>query len=1006
MSGGTTALVWSVALAIAAPVQTTAPVEAPPIETPPIETPPIETPPVETPPVETPPVETPPVETPPVETPQMHTEGGVTTVVLANGLTVMLSENHERPQVFGAVVVKTGGKNDPSDNTGMAHYLEHMLFKGTQRIGTTDWAAEAPLQAELERLYERLGTAKGEAREAIAREIGRTVAKTYAHAVPNEIDQLLEQMGGTGVNAFTTYDETVYHNTFPASQIDAWLQVYAERFVDPVFRLFPTELEAVYEEKNIAIDTTGYELFRGFMRGAFPSHPYGHNDILGEVEHLKRPSLVAMKRYFDTYYVPSNMALVLSGDFDTAAVVPRVVAHFGAWKAGEAPPPTPGTVRPFGDDEKLAMRSSPIRVGAVAYRTVPESHPDFAALQIIRGLLSNEQRSGFIDRLSDDGKVLLAMHVPADFADHNVDVVAYVPRLLTQTFRGAEQLMRRQFDRIVEGDFTEARVASIREGLQVALALEWEDNESRALAMAHAFVARGGWAGDLEYRRRLGAIDRAEVMRVAGTLFGSSRLRLRSRMGIVRKTRLDKPKTPPVKPRPGAHSVRFAELSALPAADVKIDWVEPSTALVRFELAPGVTLVTSRNPVNDVDTLQLRFGVGTDALPELDLLALYLGRVGTERHPGKQFFEALAAISTTLVATAEPDRFILELQGPRKHRDAALALAAELIDAPKLEARPLRQVRREVWGYRRIERKDAVNVGRALRDAVLYGDSSPTRIATSPGQARRTTRRELARLWRSVTERAVEVGYVGEADGAQLAASLLAHLGHAGARTAAVDAVVYPRVLPSETKVFFVPRRDAVQTQIWIAVEGGATKPEEQASADAFAEYFGGSMAGLVFQEIREFRALAYSASARYPRDLAPTQDGHLLGYVGCQADKTFDVLEVLVGLVRQMPERPDRTASVRQSLLRSQESASPGFREVQESVREWQRQGYREDPRRALRPRYEALELAEIVKFWRDHVQGRPIAIMVVGDPRKVDRDRLAEYGEVVRVRESSLYR
>ena len=334
--------------------------------------------------------------------------------------------------------MRTGGKNDPADNTGMAHYLEHMLFKGTTQLGTTDWSAERPLQEEIEGLYERLGAAGKDERKQIAKRIGETVKQTYAYAVPNELDQLLEQIGGTGVNAFTTWDETVYHNTFPASQLDAWLKIYAHRFVDPVFRLFPTELEAVYEEKNIAIDTTGYELFRRMMKGVFPEHGYSQ-DILGEVEHLKRPSLKAMKRYFERYYVPQNMALVLSGDFDSGEALIAIEEHFGAWKAGPDPKAPAYKVEPFDPDERLSVRLSPVRVGAIAFRTVPERHPDYAALMVARRLLSNEQRSGFIDRISDDGNVLIAFYIPADFADHNVDGVAYVPRILTQTFRGRRE---------------------------------------------------------------------------------------------------------------------------------------------------------------------------------------------------------------------------------------------------------------------------------------------------------------------------------------------------------------------------------------------------------------------------------------------------------------------------------------------------------------------------------------------------------------------------------------
>ena len=519
--------------------------------------------------------------------------------VLGNGLTVMLSVNRERPEVFGAVVVRTGARNDPAGETGMAHYLEHMLFKGTRRLGTTDWAAEAPLQERLEELYERKRTAPAGEQAAIEREIAAVVKQTYAYAVPNELDQLLGELGGSGINAFTSYDETVYHNTFPASQIDAWLALYAERFQEPVFRLFPTELEAVYEEKNSAIDVTGYELYRGFMRGAFPGHPYGNNDILGEVADLKRPSLRAMRAYFERYYVPGNMALVLAGDLDPAQAWPRIEAEFGAWKPGADPSPPQFGIEPFASDQRVRARATPIRVGAIAYRTVPESHPDYAALLLARRLLTNEQRSGFIDRLSDEGKLLYAMYVPAELVDTNLDVVAYLPRLISQTFRGAERLVSEQFRRVRAGEFDDRSFLALKQGLLAAETARWEDNRERALAMAHAFVARGGWDGQLRYFQRLRAVTRDDVQRVAGEYFGERRLILRSRAGYPKKTRLHKPSYPAVTPS-GGHSQYFAEQRARPRPPPRVDFVEPDAAVQTLQLREGVTLRANPNPFNDL----------------------------------------------------------------------------------------------------------------------------------------------------------------------------------------------------------------------------------------------------------------------------------------------------------------------------------------------------------------------------------------------------------------------
>jgi zinc protease len=927
-------------------------------------------------------------------------------LVLDNGLTVLLSENHERPEVFGAVVVRTGGKNDPLHQTGMAHYLEHMLFKGTTDFGTLDWEAERPLQEELERLYDELAAAPDDgARAAIQARISATVKKTYAYTVPNELDQILEEIGGTGVNAFTTYDETVYHNKFPASQIDSWLAIYAHRFEDPVFRLFPTELEAVYEEKNIAIDTTGYELFRRFMRGAFPQHPYGQNDILGEIEHLKRPPLRAMKAYFERYYVPGNMALVLSGDFDAEAIVPVIEAEFGRWKAGPDPKPPTAEVAPFAADERLRLRASPLRAGAIAFRTVPERHPDYAALQVARRLLSNEQRSGLIDRLSDDGRVLFAVHIPADLADHNLDVVAYVPRLVTQTFRGAERLVLEQFRRVRDGEFDDATFAALKEGLLTEHKALWEDNEERALTIAHAFVAQDGWDGYVRYIERLGAVSRADVERVAGQLFGERRLVVRSRMGFPKKARLDKPDYPPVEPPQGKHSVFFEQVRARPKPAPRIAFIDPAADVRTEALRPGVTLARAQNPFNDLYQLELRFGVGTDAIRELDVLAEYLQRTGTKELSGEEVRARLFALSTTLEVEPTLDRFVVRLRGPQVHMPQALALLADLMQSPRAERRPLRQIRREIWGFRRIERKDAVNVGRALRDHVLYGDDSPYQREHGPWGARALTPSRLLDAWDRVQARGVEVSYVGQESFEAVATAVRERLPLAAEPRPLKPRVVHARRQPGQTTVYFVPRRDAVQTQLWFAVEGDPVWRSEVPAANAFGEYFGGSMAGLVFQEVREFRALAYAARAAYPLDPNVYQRGHLLGYVGCQADKTFEALDVMVGLITAMPRRPDRLEAVEGALVRSQETASPKFRDLPLAVSEWRARGYGEDPRRWLLPAYQALAFEDIERFYEAHIEGRPLAIMVVGDPRKVKPEELRKYGKLVRVREGALY-
>ncbi|MEM6296191.1 MAG: insulinase family protein, partial [Myxococcota bacterium] len=761
---------------------------------------------------------------------------GVTEVTLNNGLRVFMTENHERPEVFGAVVVNTGAKNDPADNTGMAHYLEHMLFKGTQSLGTTDWAAEQPHQARIERLYDALADADGEARAQVQADIQAEVRKTYAYAVPNELDQALRILGGRGVNAFTSYDETVYHNTVPASQLEPWLEIYAHRFVDPVFRLFPSELEAVYEEKNIALDTTGYSAFRKALRAAFPDHPYGGTDILGEVEHLKRPSLSAMRSYFETYYVPGNMALVLSGDFDTQAVLPILERTFGTWKAGAQPPETPGEVKPFGVQEKVSFRGTPVRAGAIVYRTPAERDPEYAALSVIRQLLSNEQRSGLVDNASDGGKLLFALHVPADFADHNLDVVVYVPRLLSQTFAGAERAASAPFEAIARGEFDDATFEAIKASLLQQEAEQWEDNEARALAVGHAFVARDGWQGHLDYLARLEALTKADVVRVAGEVFGERRLRVRSRVGFPKKLRLDKPQTEPVTARAGVHSAFYEGIAGRPSEPPRLRAIDFGTDLKRVEVDDGLTVVTGPNPFNDLFELEVRFGVGNLAMREQQLVAELLPRLGTYRRSPEALREAWFSIGSTLEVESELDAMVVRVRGPQRNFDAALALLSEVLVSAKPDAGVWRKVRRERWGFRRLELRDPGQLGVALRDYVVYGDLSPTVRDYGPKSARRYSAADLVDRWVRAQRYAAQVRYAGPQEALEVARAVQQGLAARTERKPAVRPVVLPRRLPEETTVFFLADRSAVQSQVWFAVDGTSIPRADAAAADAFAE--------------------------------------------------------------------------------------------------------------------------------------------------------------------------
>ncbi len=220
---------------------------------------------------------------------------------LSNGLKVFLSVNHQSPRISAHIAVRTGSRNDPAETTGLAHYLEHLMFKGTKQYGTSNYAAEKALLDTIEARYEQYRLVKDpERRRVLYHEI-------------DSISQLAAQYN-------------------PANEVDRWARIQADRFQNMVIRGFHTELEAVYEEYNIGIAQDQRKIFEALSAKMFPTHPYGTQTTIGTQEHLKNPSITNIKNYFHNYYCPNNVAICMAGDFDPDEVIAILERHFGSWK--------------------------------------------------------------------------------------------------------------------------------------------------------------------------------------------------------------------------------------------------------------------------------------------------------------------------------------------------------------------------------------------------------------------------------------------------------------------------------------------------------------------------------------------------------------------------------------------------------------------------------------------------------------------------------------------------
>jgi zinc protease len=920
--------------------------------------------------------------------------------VLENGLTVLLTENHNTSQIFGVVAVRAGGKNDPKEATGMAHYLEHMLFKGTQDMGTWDYEKEAVHLKEIELLYEELGQTTDEAkRTEIQQKINAAAVLAGQYAIPNEMDRMLSEIGSTKVNAFTTEDFTAYFNEFPANKLEHWLSIYDHRFEQPVFRLFQSELETVYEEKNRSMDSPFSPVLDEFNKNFWKNHPYGQQPIIGLTEHLKNPSLQKMYAYFNTYYVANNMVLALSGDFDAEETMVLIRQYFSDWRTGELPVFPTYNEAAFAGKETVNVKMTPVKGALRGYRTPANGHPDQQKVQLANYLLSNSEGSGLIDNLSNEGKISYGGMIQFDYNDYAGSVLFYVPKIIGQSFEEADALVDAQLDKLRKGEFDEKFFEGAKLSLQKDFERKLEDNESRALMLVSAFTSNTPWLKYMDNFAQIKRLTKADIVATIQQYFGPNYLAMYSGMGTAKKDKLAKPAFEPVIPKDGKVSTFTQQWRQTPTPSLKARFVDFDQDLVRTDYAKNITFRSVPNPFNEIFNLRISWGSGTKYDPLLKYVPAYLNKLGTHTTAVSAFRESLFQLGASMYFTSTENELRLEIEGIDKNLDATLLLIKDFMAHVEPTEEAVAAIANETSSERKLNNKDLSNLLRAATEYALYGEESTYLQELTSTEIKKLKPTDLMASLARAQQYGVRINYTGTQPHAEVEVLLKKHIDlSAVANPAQPKKVRKPRGF-EDNKVYFLNDKKAVQTQIMFTIGSSPMALDMQGDAAAFNLYFGGDMSSLVFQEIREFRSLAYSTYARYNLAPQPGHDNLFFAFVGCQGDKTPESLEIMNSLITQMPEKREREDAIRSALVAEAKSSRPGFRNLIETVDTWEEMGLQQDPNQNLIPYYNDLSFDQIVTFYKAQIQGRNRQIIVVGNAKKFNTKELKKYGRVIQL-------
>ncbi len=915
---------------------------------------------------------------------------------LNNGLKVYLTVYKDAPRVQTAIAVRTGSKNDPVDNTGMSHYLEHMMFKGSDEFGTRDFTKEKIYLDQIEALFEVYRkTTDTLKRNMIYHEIDSLSGIAATYAIANEYDKLLSVIGAKGTNAFTSFEETIYINDIPSVKIKPWLEIEKERFDDAVFRIFHTELETVYEEKNMSLDSDGDKVFDSLFSGLFSKHTYGTQTTLGRAEHLKNPSITALKNYYRSRYVPNNMAIVMSGDFDPDMVIRQVDETFGKLEAATVQPFTspvePPITKPvikevIGPDAESVMIG--FRVGGV-------DTPDADMVTLINMILSNET-AGLMDlNLNQAQKVLEANAFSYVLKDYSVHIFSGKAKS-GQSLEEVKDLIMKQVEMVKQGDFPDWMLPAIINNIKLKEIKESQNNFYRALALTDEFIKETQPAHRIHNVERLSRISKNELVGFARKNYGDNYVVVYKRNGEAKESvRIIKPQISPVVMNRDSESEFYKNITAMPSDKIEPQFIDYKKDITHLKLKERIPVLYKQNVEDGTFNLYYYFDMGTCNSRELALALDYLPFLGTSKYSSRQLKEEFYKLACNYQINSGENEIWIALEGLSENMSGAMKLLNHIFSDIQPNKEALKNMVADLKKLREDEKLSKETIlWQGMYNYGVYGEKSPFTNILNDQELDAIPAERLTDLLKGLTGYNHELLYYGPETTENLM-KILDQAYYAAPAQTIPEARKFQQQENLTSKVFTVDY-DMKQVEIVMLSKSSSYDKAMAPMVRLFNEYFGGSMNSVVFQEIRESKGLAYSAYAGYRNPARPELNYYLFSYIGTQNDKLPEAMKAMMGLFNNMPESEKALASSKEAIMNRIRSERITRGQVLFNYINARKFGLNEDIRKEVFEKVPGITFSDLKSFQQNYLKGKNFNIMVLGKKDQLDMKALSGYGEV----------
>lgn len=913
---------------------------------------------------------------------------------LKNGLTVILSPTNKEPRVQCYVAVRAGSKTDPATNTGLAHYLEHLLFKGTDKYGSLDWDKEKVELEKIDALYEKYNQTKDPAqRKEIYKEIDRVSGIASKYAIANEYDKMLSAMGAQGTNAFTSFEQTVYTDDVPANALDKYIAVQAERFRNPVLRLFHTELEAVYEEKNRSLDSDGSLVFETLLSNVFKKHNYGQQTTIGTVEHLKNPSLKEIRKYFNTYYVPNNMAVILSGDFNPDTAIAKIDKAFSYMKYKEVPQYT------FEKEEPITTPIIKEVVGpdaesvTMAYRLPSTQEKDALLANLIGSILTNG-KAGLIDlNLVKKQKLLRAGAFPYLLVDYGLLYISAAPSQ-GQSLDEVRKLIVNEIDNLKKGNFDDDLLPSIVNNFKKETIQETETYGGRAELLMRAFTGKIDWRDQVSYVNDIQKITKADIMAFANKYLGDNYVAVYKKKGErTNVEKIEKPAITPVETNADKQSAFVKMINDMPSTPVAPLFLDYNKDIQKSKLGKAEVL-SVQNKDNDLFRLSFRYKIGTLNDLKMGIAAQYIQFLGTNKKSAEEISKEFYKIASSFRVSTGEEYTYVNIEGLQENFASAVALYEELVSNVKVDEEALQSLKARIIKYRGDVKANRNQIMQALTSYALYGPKNKYNHALSNAELEATSAAELVDRLKKLNDVEQTIIYYGPASVSELTKQL-GKLHKVPAKFAKVpQAQQFKQETQTKNTVLFTDYEMVQAETCWVR-NTDTYNPAETTTIRVFNNYFGGSMGSLVFQTIRESKALAYSTYGFYRIPTKKEDKYYMFSYVGAQADKFQEAVAAMNELLTTMPELPANFELAKEQLRKDIQTERITQDNIIYDYLNAQRLGLKEDIRKSVYQNVDKITFKDIQAFHDKYLSKKPYTYVILASEKKLPKEELQKIGE-----------